>query len=145
MSSVPEITTAKRKPLIHAEAVTLSNDTWQFLHQGERQPASQLIVPTLLPTVDSLSSDFTFPKQELRCLPQAMQQLCSLHLLVTGGLENKQRPDGCWQIQTALIHRWGTCSDNRAFSLLHSNDALFSHFPVLCSHLRHFNSGSNHK
>lgn len=49
MSYVPEITTAKRKPLIHAEAVALSNDTWQILRQGESQPASRLTVPAELP------------------------------------------------------------------------------------------------
>lgn len=49
MSHVPEITTAKRKPLIHAEVVGLSNDTWQILHEGESQPASQSTVPAKLP------------------------------------------------------------------------------------------------
>ncbi|TNN82888.1 hypothetical protein EYF80_006845 [Liparis tanakae] len=34
MLHVPELTTAKRKPLIHAEAVAISNDTWQIHHEG---------------------------------------------------------------------------------------------------------------
>lgn len=48
MSYVPEITTAKRKPLIHAGAVAPFNDTWQ-IQDGERQPAPQLTVPAELP------------------------------------------------------------------------------------------------
>lgn len=78
--------------MIHAEAVALFNDTWQILHEGESQPASRLTVPAELPQLTP--AGFSFPKQELQCLPQAKQQLCCLHLLVTGGLQNKHHPDG---------------------------------------------------
>ncbi len=62
MSYVPEITTAKSKPLIHAEAVALFNDTWQILHEGESQPASWVNIfcgtfPGWLPLLVSVSPD----------------------------------------------------------------------------------------
>lgn len=45
-SYVPEITTARGKPLIHAEAVALSNDTWQIHRKVQSRPTSWLTVPT---------------------------------------------------------------------------------------------------
>lgn len=59
--------------------------------------------------VVSHSVGFCFHKQELRCLPQAMQRCVYLHILVTGGLGNKQHPDGSQLFQTDIIHRCGTC------------------------------------
>lgn len=70
MSYVPEITTAKKKPLIHAGAVAPCNDTWQ-IQEGESQPAPLLTVPAELPESIPILL-VSVPKQGLACLPQTV-------------------------------------------------------------------------
>lgn len=108
MSYVPEITTAKRRPLIHAEAVALFNDTWQILCQGESKPAWQLTAAAALPqSIPSLLVSLSPSKTCNVYLGRSSNSAASVYWSQVD-YENKQNPDGWQQFQTCNSQVWGS-------------------------------------
>lgn len=140
-SYVPEATTAKRKPLIHAEAVALSNDTWQIHHEGESQPSSRFTVPaelpqSILPLLVSLSPNKSCSVYLGRCCNSAASIYWSQ---VDYRINNNQMDGGNQDCKNSQV--W-CCADSAVFWVTLLVRRCF-HLPVLFSNLRHFCSGLN--
>lgn len=130
MLHVPELTIAKRKPLIHAEAVAISNDTWQIHHQGGEPTILLVNNPFRTSPVDSHSADFTFYKQKLQCfIRRGKNSASAIYWSHVDYKINSIQMD--WkQLQTAIIHRCGTCSHSKVFRLFNYSTCFLS---VPCS------------
>lgn len=131
-SYVPEATTAKRKPLIHAEAVALSNDTWQIHHEGESQPSSRFTVPaelpqSILPLLVSLSPNKSCSVYLRRCCNSAASIYWSQvdyrinNNQMDGGNPDCKNSQVCWQ----RCHTFSTPLLSFACSFLKPETFLF--------------------